>query len=253
MGGAVLQRLIDAKFANAGDVFACDIDQNRLVEIRDKFGVTVSTDNREGARFGDLVVLAVPPKESIKVLEDLRDILSKPRILVSLVALVSTSLIEKILRSRVCVVRVMPNIPSIVGQGFSLFSFGRYVTPDDEELVKSFLDVLGEHLEVDEQEIELYSVLSAMGPTYFLPFVEALIRFGVCNGLTYAKARKAVASTLRGTAELILKSSRPVDELKNMIGARPLDRYEEQIASTMELELNRTLQQIKHAKESFAR
>jgi len=253
MGGAVLQRLIESRFVSPDSVFACDIDQSTLKEIKDRFGVMTSVDNMDGARFGDAIMLAVPPKEARQVLEEIRDSLSESKTLISLVANVSTGLIEETLHSRIGVVRIMPNIPSMVGSGFNVFSFGRHVSSEDKDWLKNLLCVLGEHEEVDEDKIELYSILSAMGPTYFLPFVDTLIQFGIDNGLAYKEARKAVASTLEGTGELVSKVDRPIEDLKNMIGSQPLKRREEQIRSILKEELNITSQQIRLMKEKFVR
>ena len=249
MGGAVLERLISAGFVAADAVLACDIDQGKLSEITHKFNAKTSVDNHDAARFGDAIVLAVPPKQARQVLEEIRDSLTESQILVSLMALVSTSFIEETLRSRIGVTRVMPNIPSLVGAGFNAVSFGRYMSSEDKEWVKSFLNVLGEYREIDEEKMEIYTILSAMGPTYFLPFVDTLIKFGVTQGLSYEEARKAVASTLRGTAELVSKVDRPVEDLKNLIGTQPLKAREQELRSIMEAELNRTLQQLKTARE----
>lgn len=249
MGGAVLERLISAGFVAADAVLACDIDQGKLSEITHKFNAKTSADNHDAARFGDAIILAVPPKQARQVLEEIRDSLTESQILVSLMALVSTSFIEETLRSRIGVTRVMPNIPGLVGAGFNAVSFGRYTSSEDKEWVKSFLNVLGEYREIDEEKMEIYTILSAMGPTYFLPFVDTLIKFGVTQRLSYEEAREAVASTLRGTAELVSKVDRPVEDLKNLIGTQPLKAREQELRSIMEAELNRTLQQLKTAKE----
>jgi pyrroline-5-carboxylate reductase len=252
MGSAVLDRLVQAAFVDAEAVFICDMNPDRLDAIKCRLDVRASRDNREGARFGDVIILTVPPKQACPVLEEIRDSLSESKMLVSLVALLSTSLIEETLRSRIGVVRVMPNIPSMVGSGFNVFCFGRHISSGDKEWVKSMLSVLGEHEEVDEDKIETYTVLSAMGPTYFLPFVDELIRFGASNGLSYQEARKVAASTIRGTAELVSKVDRPVEELKNMIGTQPLKMREQELRSIMQDELGKTLQQLKTAKDRLS-
>jgi pyrroline-5-carboxylate reductase len=252
MGSAVLDRLVQAAFVDAEAVFICDMNPDRLDAIKCRLDVRAGRDNREGARFGDVIILAVPPKQACPVLEEIRDSLSESKMLVSLVALLSTSLIEETLRSRIGVVRVMPNIPSMVGSGFNVFCFGRHISSGDKEWVKSMLSVLGEHEEVDEDKIETYTVLSAMGPTYFLPFVDELIRFGASNGLSYQEARKVAASTIRGTAELVSKVDRPVEELKNMIGTQPLKMREQELRSIMQDELGKTLQQLKTAKDRLS-
>jgi len=252
MGSAVLDRLVQAAFVGAEAVFICDMNPDRLDAIKRRLDARASRDNREGATFADAIILAVPPRQACPVLEEIRDSLSESKIVVSLVALVPTSLIEETLRSRIGVVRVMPNIPSMVGSGFNVFCFGRHISSGDKEWVKSMLSVLGEHEEVDEDKIETYTVLSAMGPTYFLPFVDELIRFGASNGLSYQEARKVAASTIRGTAELVSKVDRPVEELKNMIGTQPLKMREQELRSIMQDELGKTLQQLKTAKDRLS-
>ena len=252
MGSAVLDRLVQAAFVGAEAASICDMNPDRLDAIKRRLDARASRDNREGATFGDAIILAVPPKQACPVLEEIRDSLSESKILVSLVALVPTNLIEETLRSRIGVVRVMPNIPSMVGSGFNVFCFGRHISSGDKEWVKSMLSVLGEHEEVDEDKIETYTVLSAMGPTCFLPFADELIRFGASNGLSYQEARKAVSSTIRGTAELVSKVDRPVEELKNMIGTQPLKMREQELRSIMQEELGKTLQQLKTAKDRLS-
>jgi len=253
MGGAILERLITTGFVSADDALACDINQDTLNQIKRRLNIKTNTDCREAVRFGDVVILGILPKQARELLEQIRDSLSGSKILVSLMALVSTDFIEDTLRSRVKVARVMPNVPSLIGAGFNVISFGRYISSEDEEWVRSFLNVLGEYREVNEEMMEVYSMLSAMGPTYFLPFVNSLIEFGVNEGLSYEAARKAVALTLRGTAELVSKVDQPIEDLKNMIGTQPLKTREPELKAIMEEELSKTLQQIGAAKQKVAK
>jgi len=253
MGGAVLERLIRSNYLSPDSAFASDPDSSKLESIKQMLHIAASADNNDGARFGDAIVLAVPPKQAREVLEEIRPSLQESKILISLVALLPTGLIEAILRTPVGVVRVMPNISSMVGSGFNVFCFGRHISSVDKEWVRAMLSVLGKHEEVDEEMIEAYTVLSAMGPTYFLPFVDELIQFGASNGLSYQEARRAVASTVRGTAELVLGVDRPVEELKNMIGSQPLKAREEELRTLMKEQVNRTLQELKTARDKLVK
>jgi hypothetical protein len=60
------------------------------------------------------------------------------------------------------------------------------------------------------------------------------------------------ASTIRGTAELVSKVDRPVEELKNIIGTQPLKMREQELRSIMQDELGKTLQQLKTAKDRLS-
>lgn len=162
----------------------------------------------------------------------------------SVAALVPTTSIENILMKNVGVVRVMPNIPSLVGSGFNLICLGKFVKNEDKERIRKILSVWGEYREVKE-EMELYTVISAMGPTYFFPFLDTLARFGIDNGLSEKEARKAACLTLKGTADTTLKVPISIDDLKNMIGSQPLKDREPEIKSTLEEALNKTLSELR--------
>jgi hypothetical protein len=66
------------------------------------------------------------------------------------------------------------------------------------------------------------------------------------------RSRKVAASTIRGTAELVSKVDRPVEELKNIIGTQPLKMREQELRSIMQDELGKTLQQLKTAKDRLS-
>lgn len=252
ISGAVLERLIRADFASASEIFASDVNQARLDEVKREYGVRASTDSSDAVGFGDVIVLGVMPKDGRHLLEEIRDLLSESQVAVSFVGLLTTGVIEEILRSPIGVTRVTPSIPSMVGAGFNVFCFGRYMRSKEIDWVKNFLNVLGEYKEVDEDRMEIYSLLSAMGPAYFLPFLDVLIDFGVENGLSLDEARKAICSTMKGTAELASRIQRPIEDLNNMVRTQPLKAREQELRSIIKEELNKTLRQQAQLKEELA-
>jgi len=84
-----------------------------------------------------------------------------------------------------------------------------------------------------------------MGPTYFIPFLDTLVKFGVENGLSEAEAREAACLTLKGTAELVLKVLSPIEDLKNMITSQPLKDKEPELKSLFKDALDKTLNDLK--------
>jgi len=252
MGGALLERLIDAGFASKDNVLACDINRGRLDELRQRLGIMISQDNKEGAKFGDIVVIAVMPKLVKSVLEEIRQEISESKVIVSVAALVPTETIETVLLAKSGVVRVMPNIPSLVGSGFNLVCFGRFLKEQDKAFIRDMLVIWGEYRETDEDKMNLYTTISAMGPTYFTPFLDTLVKFGVENGLTEAEAREATCLTLKGTAELALKVPTPIEDLKNMITSQPLKDKEPELKSLFKDALDKTLNELKIGSRKLA-
>lgn len=245
MGGALLERILNTGFVSNEHVLACDINENRLKELQQKFGVNISYDNREGAKFGDMVIIAVMPKQVREILEQIKTEISESKLVISVAALVSTESIEKILMKNVSVVRVMPNIPSLVGSGFNLVCFGSFVEDEDKERIRKMLAVWGEYREVAEEKMELYTVISAMGPTYFFPFLDTLVSFGIENGLSESEAREAACLTLKGTADAALKIPINIENLKNMIGSQPLKDKEQELKAMLKEALDKTLNELR--------
>ncbi|MEM3061303.1 MAG: NAD(P)-binding domain-containing protein, partial [Candidatus Bathyarchaeia archaeon] len=89
MGGALLERLLSTGFVSNEHVLACDINENRLKELQQKFGVNISNNNREGAKFGDVVIIAVMPKQVREILEEIKTEISESKLVISVAALVS--------------------------------------------------------------------------------------------------------------------------------------------------------------------
>jgi pyrroline-5-carboxylate reductase len=244
IGGALLERLINAGFVSKDNVLACDINESRLDELRRRLGITISQDNKEGAKFGDIIIIAVIPKLVKTVLEEIRQEISEQKVIVSVAALVPVESIERTLGANVGVVRIMPNIPSLVGSGFNLVCFGSFLKDQDKQFVRNMLAVWGEYCDVDEDKMNLYAVISAMGPTYFTPFLDVLVRFGVEKGLTEAEAREAACLTLKGTADLVSKVQSPIEDLKNMITSQPLKEKEQELKSIFKETLEKTLNEV---------
>ena len=57
--------------------------------------------------------------------------------------------------------------------------------------------------------------LSGSGPAYIYLFIEALSDVGVCTGLPRNVATQLAAQTVKGAAEMVLKTGRRMGELKD--------------------------------------
>ncbi len=117
------------------------------------------------------------------------------------------------------VVRVMPNTPSLVGQGASAFCSAADVSAADQAWIESILQSVGKAFRVEESQMDGVTGLSGSGPAYICVIIEALADGGVLAGLPRALAQKLAIQTVLGTATMVAETGRHPGELKDAVAS----------------------------------
>ncbi|HEX9080455.1 MAG TPA: NAD(P)-binding domain-containing protein, partial [Desulfuromonadaceae bacterium] len=79
--------------------------------LSSEYSAEVTDDNLDVARQADIIILAIKPQVAASVLTGLEPVISSDKLIVSIMAGVSTGFIEETLTNGVRVVRCMPNTP----------------------------------------------------------------------------------------------------------------------------------------------
>jgi len=154
------------------------------------------------AAAADLVFLAVKPQHAAAACGDLRGGLRADATVVSIVAGLKTATLADLVGTQ-RIVRVMPNTPSLVGQGVSVVSHTSDVTRTTLDRVLGLLRAVGRVHEVDEPLMDAVTGLSGSGPGFIALVVEALADGGVKAGLPRPLALSLAVETLAGTGALL--------------------------------------------------
>lgn len=125
-----------------------------------------------------------------------------PRVL-SIAAGVTTARLAELLGPTVAVVRAMPNMPALVGEGASAVSAGPGAAESDLWWAEGILGSMGVVVRVAEKHLDAVTGLSGSGPAYVFLLAEAMIEGGVLVGLDRDVSRRLVAQTLLGSACLL--------------------------------------------------
>jgi len=115
------------------------------------------------------------------------------------------------------VVRVMPNIPCVIGAGAAGFAGGGHATAADLEKVGAILNSFVVGLAVEEKYLDAVTGLSGSGPAYVFLFMEALADGGVQVGLSRDVALKLAMQTVYGAARMALEGNKHLSELKDEV------------------------------------
>ncbi|MBN2248161.1 MAG: pyrroline-5-carboxylate reductase [Coriobacteriia bacterium] len=212
MGEAIAAGLVASGVLAADRIVVAEpSEQRREVFVRQ--GIATVADGHEVAGAAEIVVLAVKPQVIDAVLAHMADEIAPGAVVVSIAVGVTTSRLEALLPAGTPVVRVMPNTPTMVGQGMAVISGGSAASAEHVERVRTLFEAVGETVVIGEQAQDAAAAISGSGPAYAAMFVDALARAGVRQGLSRDVAQALAIQTLRGTMELLSRTGMHPEEL----------------------------------------
>ena len=217
IGSAIVRSVIRAGLLTTDQVIASDVSDALRQSIAEELGIKVTPDNGKVCDFADIVILAVKPQIVDSVVKEIAKKLGKTKLLVSVAAGVPLSRIEANLAEEARVVRVMPNIPCVVGAGASCYAGGAHASAKDIEKVGLILNSFGIGLPVEEKYLDAVTGLSGSGPAYVFLFIESLADGGVQVGLSRDVALKLALQTVYGAARMALESAKHLGELRDEV------------------------------------
>jgi len=235
-GGRVTRIFLDGwKRADAlpQNVTVSDPAESARAAIAERFpGVRTVESNAEAAA-ADLVFLAVHPPVAAGTLQEIRSALKPETVLVSLVPKVTAARISDLLGGFERIVRMIPNAPSVVGAGYNPICFGPGVSSAERTALFELFAPLGRCPEVAEETLEVYAVVSAMGPTYFWYQFLLLEQLAEEFGLTRGAAKEAVAAMLDGAVRTLAESGLAPEQVLDLIPVKPLADLEPVVTEAM--------------------
>jgi pyrroline-5-carboxylate reductase len=217
MGEAMIGGLLANHLVGPDAITASDPHAPRVEDLRGRYLIQTTVENRAAVRNADIVVLSVKPQVLRGVFQDLRGSLRPGALVISIVAGARLDSIQQGLRHDT-IVRSMPNTPAQVGEGMTVWTSTDKVTGKQREQAQAILRALGHELYVKEETfLDMATAISGTGPAYVFLLMEALIDAAVHLGFSRADARTLVLQTVRGTATYALESTLHPAELRNQV------------------------------------
>jgi pyrroline-5-carboxylate reductase len=219
MGSALVRGIINQGVINKKSVIVCDVDHNKVNILCKELGVLDGISAKNIVNLSDLVILASKPQNITSLLEELSNEIKSSQTVMSIAAGITTSSIEEHL-SEIPVIRVMPNLPALIGEGMSIFCRGLYVNDIDVDRVITVLDAVGIYSESSEELMDSVTALSGTGPAYIFHTIEAMIESGIEMGMTKEVSEELVLQTVFGSALLAMKSNLSPTELRKDVTSK---------------------------------
>ena len=114
MGTALLRGILASHWGRKSNVLASHPKKPKASALARELGIRVIGQNLEVARQADVLILGVKPQILESVLEEIRPVLRRDALLISIAAGFPTSRIEAAVGGSVPVVRAMPNVAAVV-------------------------------------------------------------------------------------------------------------------------------------------
>jgi len=218
MGEALVSGLVLSGSARPGNIICTDPREERLDELRTRYGVKTSTDNLAAVRASEIVIYAVKPQLMAEVLKETADLLDMSKLVVSIAAGVPLRAIESLLQKELRLIRVMPNIAASVKESATALSAGRHARREDVELAMSIFNSVGKTVFLRENYLmDAITGLSGSGPAYIFIIVDALADAGVKMGLARKDAQYLAAQTVMGAAKMLMETGEHPGQLKDRV------------------------------------
>jgi pyrroline-5-carboxylate reductase len=199
-------------------ICVAEISPKRRDDLTAQFpNVRVVADAAEAAEWGEVVILAIKPQQAEGALDLIEKVISPKKLIISIMAGITSTKIEGDLPAGCRVVRAMPNTAALIGAGATAVSAGRKATPEDLDLARQIFALIGTAAIVEEKLMDAVTGLSGSGPAYVFTFIEALADAGVKNGLPRAVAAQLAAQTVLGAARMVVETGEHPTLLKEKV------------------------------------
>lgn len=214
MGSAIVRGAIASRALSAADIIIAEVNPTRRDALR-SLGCPLVERAAEAAA-ADQILLAVKPQAFADAASEIAPS-ARGKVVISIMAGLSSRAIRQALGANVRVVRAMPNVACQVGQGMTALALGDGAKPGDEALAMQLFGSLGATTMVDESLMYAVTAVSGSGPAYVFLLAEAMERAATQLGIDAPTARLLVEQTVRGAGVLLVESGRGSADLRTSV------------------------------------
>ncbi len=214
MGGAIVRGAVAAGVIEPGEVLVVDLDETKRREAHE-LGCLTSGDPAAVTQ-AEEILLAVKPQAFPDVARAIGT-LREPKVVISIMAGLTSVSIRGALGDKARIVRAMPNTPCQVGVGMTAIALGEGAASGDDALAVALFEALGKTVHVDEKHMHAVTAVSGSGPAYLFLLAEAMERAGESVGLDAVTARLLARQTLLGAATLLDRSVETAATLREAV------------------------------------
>lgn len=202
MGQTYANSFMSSGFVGATDILI--LNKIKVLE-KDSFGIDTSnfyTEPNPNIFESDILILAVKPQDFKQLASEIKSFLNPEHVVLSVMAGISIDMMQKEL-GVTKIVRSMPNIPTQIGEGMTVFCASNAVDRKELFIVQNLINTTGKSIYIEREEmLNAATAVSGSGPAYVFYFMQAMIDSAIQLGFSASEAEFLVSQTFSGSVQL---------------------------------------------------
>lgn len=218
MAEAIMAGLLKQEICAKEDITVTNKqDQQRLEKLNNNYGVTIMENKEAAVKGANVIFLAMKPKDAKDGIQAIKSFVTKEQLIVSVLAGISTEVIQDLFEQELRVIRSMPNTSAAIGLSATAIAKGHFATAGDLGLVQSLFSAIGLCTIVEEDQLHAVTGVSGSGPAYIYYIAEAMEKAALAQGLDLDVAKKLVSQTLIGAAHMLQETDKDAEVLRREV------------------------------------
>ncbi|MFT6077320.1 MAG: pyrroline-5-carboxylate reductase [Myxococcota bacterium] len=175
----------------------------------------------------DIVVFGFKPQVASEIISDFvtrnfnQKMVDSETIFTSILAGKKTEFFTGILGEDAKILRIMPNLPTFVGEGSFGYFFNQNIKKSEIESLAPFLNGVGKNVAlINEDLMNPVTAISGSSPAYLFLFLSSMVEAGIKLGLDQESAEKLAKQAIYGSAKMALESDLNLEDLKKSVASK---------------------------------
>ena len=244
MAKAILSGIISSNNFNLSEILLYDKNSTQYDGLSGSSSIPFRVTNSasEAVLGADCVLLSVKPQNIPEILAEIATVEGhEKKLYISIAAGITVENVSQPLDGA-CVVRVLPNVPMLIGKGVSVICKNPLVNVSDFEFVCSVFRCAGSIILIQETEMNRMIGVTSSSPAYVFQFINAIDQGALAQGLPDEGLLNTVCDMVIGSAMLLKGSSDSPEELIAKVASKG-GTTEQALKKLNEGHLNETIRQ----------
>ena len=199
------------------DILIFDINYEKARALSEELGVCAAASNRELTEKCNVIMLCVKPDMVNIVLEEIKDLFSNDKLLITIAAGIPIKAYKNILGDDAKVIRTMPNRPALINEGVTVYAYDECVSDEDTKFAEKIFSKVGMVEFLPEKLMNAAIGLMSSSPAYVFMFIEAMADAAVKDGIPREMAYRLAAGAVQGSAKMVNETNTHPAVLKDAV------------------------------------